>query len=132
MIRFLLSALIVTVITSTTRATPPSDGLLNAIANVESNNNPNAIGDAGKAIGIYQIHRPYWQDAVDHDPSIGGEYKDCFNPEYARRVVIAYMDRYAPPNASDEILARIHNGGPRGHKKSATLKYWSKVKKKMN
>lgn len=132
MIRSFLSVIIVAVITSTAHATSPSDVLLNAIASVESNNNPNAIGDNGKAIGIYQIHRAYWQDAVDHDPSIGGEYKDCFNPEYARRIVIAYMDRYAPANASDETLARIHNGGPRGHKKSATLKYWSKVKKKMN
>jgi hypothetical protein len=113
-------------------AAVPSEQLLSAIARVESDCNPSAIGDAGKAIGIYQIHRAYWQDAVDHDPSIGGEYKDCFNPEYARRIVIAYMNRYAPANASDETFARIHNGGPSGHKKSATLKYWSKVKKKMN
>lgn len=112
-------------------AAPPSDRLLDAIATVESDNNPEAVGDGGKAIGVFQIHRVYWQDAVQHDPSIGGQYEDCRDPAYARRIVIAYMDRYAPANASDETLARIHNGGPRGHKKAATNKYWNKVKKEM-
>ena len=110
---------------------PPSDRLLDAIATVESDNNPAAVGDGGKAIGVFQIHKVYWQDAVDHDPSIGGCYEDCRDPAYARRIVIAYMDRYAPANASDETLARIHNGGPRGHKKSATTKYWNKVKNQL-
>lgn len=112
-------------------SSPPSDALLNAISKVESNNNPNAVGDNGKAIGIYQIHLSYWKDAIEHDPSIGGSYEDCKNPEYARKIVIAYMDRYAPKNASDETLARIHNGGPMGYKKASTKKYWNKVKKEL-
>jgi hypothetical protein len=41
------------------------------------------------------------------------------------------MDRYAPKGASDEVLARIHNGGPKGYKKTATVKYWNKVKKEL-
>jgi len=28
-----------------------------------------------------------------------------------------------------EMLARIHNGGPRGYLKPATLKYWLKVQR---
>ena len=118
-------------IACTALGAPPSDRLLDAIAKVESDHNPKAVGDGGKAIGMFQIHRVYWQDAVQHDPSIGGRYEDCYDPAYARRIVIAYMDRYAPANASDETLARIHNGGPRGHKKAATNKYWNKVKKEM-
>jgi hypothetical protein len=127
----LLSVVALFAIACTALGAPPSDRLLDAIAKVESNHNPNAVGDDGKAIGVFQIHRVYWQDAVHHDPSIGGCYEDCRDPEYARRIVIAYMDRYAPANASDETLARIHNGGPRGHKKAATTKYWNKVKKAM-
>jgi hypothetical protein len=127
----LLSVVASFAIACTALGAPPSDRLLDAIAKVESNHNPNAVGDDGKAIGVFQIHRVYWQDAVQHDPSIGGCYEDCRDPEYARRIVIAYMDRYAPANASDETLARIHNGGPRGHKKAATTKYWNKVKKAM-
>jgi hypothetical protein len=30
-----------------------------------------------------------------------------------------------------EDIARIHNGGPSGHKKSATDGYWLKVKKEL-
>jgi hypothetical protein len=127
----LLVAASISVIVCSANAAPPSERLLDAIATVESGNNPNVVGDGGKAIGVFQIWRVYWQDAVQHDPSIGGCYEDCRDPEYARRIVIAYMDRYAPANASDETLARIHNGGPRGHKKAATTKYWNKVKKAM-
>ena len=51
---------------------------------------------------------------------------------YAERVVMAYLHRYAKKALADkdyEKLARIHNGGPRGHTKRATIKYWAKVEK---
>ncbi len=117
--------------------------LLPALAYVESGNNPKAVGDGGDAIGIYQIHRAYWQDAVDFDKTLGGSYNDCFNPEYAERVVRAYLKRYAPTNATVEQLARIHNGGcsilKKQHSKKAkdkkawdnTTKYWNKIKKEI-
>lgn len=95
---------------------------------MESGGDPRAVGDGGRAIGMYQIHRAYWQDAVDHDPSIGGTYRDCYDPAYAERIVRAYLSRYAPRGATLEQLARIHNGGPKGHLKKATLGYWTKVR----
>lgn len=100
---------------------------LDAICKVESRGDVNAVGDDGKAIGPFQIWRSYWQDAVEFDKSIGGRYEDCKDPAYARRIVQAYMARYAPRGASWETMARIHNGGPRGHRKAATAKYWVKV-----
>lgn len=103
--------------------------LLAAIRQVESGGNDKAVGDNGKAIGPYQIHKVYWQDAVDFDKKIGGSYQDCYEPEYAERVVRAYMRRYAPKNSSDEVFARIHNGGPKGASRKATKPYWDKVKK---
>ncbi len=120
--------------TSAAVAVPPPanldiDPLLNAIQKVETGGckNPSeAVGDGGKAIGPFQIHEVYWRDAVEHDPSIGGKYTDCKDPAYARKIVIAYCSRYAP-NWNAETIARIHNGGPKGHKKSATVKYWRKV-----
>jgi hypothetical protein len=110
--------------------------VLTAIRTVESNNNPDAVGDNGNAIGIYQIWRSYHKDAVEFD-SIGGRYSDCFNPAYADRVVRAYMRRYANERrlgrpVTQQDIARIHNGGPNGWRKSATLKYWEKVKKELN
>jgi hypothetical protein len=114
---------------------PPSDydtdRILNAIRQVETGGckNPSeAVGDGGKAIGPFQIHKVYWQDAVEHDPSIGGVYADCKDEAYARRIVIAYLSRYCK-SWSDETVARIHNGGPSGHKRQSTVKYWRKVDK---
>ena len=110
--------------------------LLDAIRIVESGGNDNAGGDGGNAIGPYQIWRNYWKDAVDHDPSIGGKYEDCFDQKYAEKIVNAYMDRYAIPrrlghDPTFEDIARIHNGGPNGHRKKATVSYWEKVQKEL-
>jgi hypothetical protein len=99
---------------------------------VETGGQPNegrdAVGDGGAALGPYQIHREYWQDAVERDKSLGGTYEDVKDPAYAERVVRAYMARYAPKGADFETLARIHNGGPKGAKKESTMGYWGRVK----
>ena len=105
---------------------------LDAVAEVESGHDDKATGDDGKAIGRYQIWSIYWDDAKAFAPAIKGEYSDCRNKEYAERIVVAYLLRYAK-NAIEvrdyQTLARIHNGGPRGARKTATLKYWEKVEK---
>jgi hypothetical protein len=102
-----------------------------AIRIVESNGNPDAVGDHGQAIGCYQIWRDYWQDATEFS-NIGGSYNDCFNCDYAHEIVIAYMNRYATEDrlkrpVTFEDIARIHNGGPNGYRKESTKKYWTKV-----
>jgi len=84
-----------------------------------------ATGDGGKALGPYQIHRAYWKDS-----GLAGSHEDCRDPAYAREVVQAYWRRYCPRELAEgnlEVLARVHNGGPEGHKKSATLRFWRKV-----
>lgn len=86
-------------------------------------------GDRGRSIGPLQIGRLYWRDAVGFDPSLGGRYEDCRAVGYARRVVRAYMRRYVPEawaTADAEVIARTHNGGPRGPSKRSTLRYWEK------
>ena len=98
----------------------------------------NAVGDGGASLGPYQISRAYYNDAVEQDPSLhdGGKgYVNVMGPgsmEYSERVIQAYMDRYATERqldhpASDEDIARIHNGGPNGYRWHSTLKYWRKV-----
>lgn len=107
--------------------------LLDALATVESNNNDDAVGDAGKALGRYQIWEIYWQDAVENCPDLKRAGYECVKDKvYAERVLVAYMLRYAKQAIADkdyQKLSRIHNGGPRGHKKKATLPYWNKVNK---
>ena len=108
--------------------------ILDAIERVETGGHrdpSNAVGDSGRALGPMQIHKVYWQDAVQHDPSLvanGETYQSVRNRAYARRVVMAYWSRYAKSWTAEE-LARIHNGGPRGHKVKGTLGYWAKVRK---
>lgn len=132
--------------TATPTATPTGatiDGdlrkLLDAIRLVESGGVPNegteATGDTGKALGPYQIWKSYWQDAYDKDKSLGGVYEDVKKKDYAERVIVAYWKRYCSAALGDpttldnkEILARVHNGGPKGATKSGTLNYWTKVK----
>ena len=105
--------------------------LLKAIRIVESNNNPDAVGDNGNAIGIYQIWKNYHTDACMAG-NISGDYLDCYDPVYAENVVVEYMKRYATKRrlgtVTPEKVARIHNGGPNGWKIGATDKYWAKVK----
>lgn len=129
---------IVTILTvaSTAVAVPPPKGIdldrvLDAIQKVETGGckNPSAaVGDGGKAIGPLQIHRAYWQDAIDFDPSIGGKYEDCKNEAYAREITIAYLTRYAP-DWNIRTLAGTHNGGPKGAKNPKTVNYREKVAK---
>jgi len=107
--------------------------LLDALRKVESgglkDGGRKATGDGNKAIGPFQIHRPYWEDS-----KVPGKYEDCREPEYARKVVQAYWKRYAAKAliAVDvETLARIHNGGPDGARQECTLPFWSKVEREL-
>jgi len=111
--------------------------LLDAMCEVESNCDPTKVGKANE-IGWYQILPDFWTDALEYDPSIGGEYEDVAkDKEYAEKVILAYWDRYATIKRlgrvpTDEDRARIHNGGPNGYKKEATIAYWSKVRKELD
>lgn len=84
-------------------------------------------GDDGRAIGPYQIHREYFEDAAV--PNLA--YEDCRLQGIGEIVIGAYMRRYCPEaweRGDWETVARIHNGGPRGAQKSSTLKYWRDVR----
>ena len=113
---------------------------LDAIRKVETGGMPKggigAIGDNGKAYGPYQIWSPYWQDS-----GVKGSHAHCLNSKvYSEKVIQGYMFRYAPRQlgrlmagrgtlADIEWITRIHNGGPKGYRKTATLKYWRKIKR---
>ena len=108
----------------------------NALHQVESSGRTGrVIGDNGRALGPLQIHREYFQDAVEVDPSLGKNYNQVTDLGFAKRVVTAYVKRYAPKAVATndfQTLARVHNGGPRGHKNPATVGYWNKIKKNLN
>jgi len=105
--------------------------LLAAIRQVESGGNDRAIGDGGKAIGPYQLHREYWIDGGGEP----GRYRlDAWDAAACRPVILGYWKRYCPAAlaAGDaRTLARVHNGGPNGARKAATLPYWRKVQRQL-
>jgi hypothetical protein len=120
-----LAALLL-VLCATAHAAPP-DNFFRALHIVETSGKLGpTIGDNGKALGPLQIHRAYHSDS-----RVAGDYSRCADLDYSKRVVTAYLKRYAPQAwaAGDvETLARIHNGGPKGAIKPATKGYATKVK----
>jgi hypothetical protein len=117
------------------RTTWDRRAILDAIRWVESRDR-DAVpdGDGGLAIGPYQIHEVYWRDALRSEPSLGGTYQDCRRRAYAEKVVAAYMRLHVPDaweRGDGETIARVHNGGPRGAGKNATLGYWQRVRARL-
>lgn len=127
----ILVAAIAAVLSSQLHAAP-SPAFFRALHQVETSGRLGAIrGDNGRALGPLQIHRAYWQDS-----GVPGRYEDCADLQYSIRVVSAYLRRYARAawdrgDSEAHILARIHNGGPQGHRKTATLGYAAKVRRAM-
>ena len=114
---------------------------LDAIKQVEtgSGSGIGVKGDGGRAAGPLQIHRIYHTDAAERDRALTSYQRCLTDRAYSERVVRAYMRRYAPAAAARlkagtgtladvERVSRIHNGGPRGHRKQATQKYWLRVR----
>ena len=108
--------------------------LLDAIEWVESKGNPLAVGDDGAAVGSYQIHKIYVDDcnricSMGMGGYTGGfDYDDRLSTKMSRRMARVYLTYYG---GTIEEMARKHNGGPRGHKKDATLDYWAKIKARL-
>ena len=104
----------------------PSDRLLDAIRQVESSGGVYTVGDGGKAVGPYQL----WKVYVDDVNRIAGTkytYADRMDEKKSREMVKIYLSHYG--NRLTELeMARIHNGGPKGHKKQSTVKYAEKIK----
>lgn len=119
-----------------TMAGTPSDEFFVALSFVESSDRDNVIGDNGKAYGRYQIRQKYLDDANSY---AGTSYtlNDMLDPEKAKAVVIAYMNRYATKarlghEPTNEDFARIHNGGLNGFKHEGTIPYWNKIQRALN
>ena len=105
------------------------DDLLDAIEFVESGGEEYpevCIGDGGDAVGAYQIHKIYVDDAnriVGWDKFL---YADRWDRDNSREMTSIVIQHYG--KGDFETMARIHNGGPNGWKKESTKKYWNKVK----
>ena len=112
---------------ATAHAAPP-ESFWRALHLVETSGRHGPIlGDNGRSLGPLQISRAYFTDS-----RVGGTYEQVVDLGFARKVVSAYLQRYAPQAwaAGDVVtLARIHNGGPAGGRKAATVNYGAKVQR---
>lgn len=82
-----------------------------------------------------QIHQAYCIDASQY-ANKPWKHEDAFDHLTAIEMFKAYMGRYATPerlgrDVTAEDIARIHNGGLYGYKRSSTDAYWAKVKAKL-
>jgi hypothetical protein len=120
----------------------PSDALWHATVQVESKGNPHAYNPRDGASGIAQIRSVCLADVnrIARERGLGERYAaaDLTDPAKARRLWALYLDYYgdvyekqtgrAP---TDEIYARIWNGGPTGWRKAATREYWERIRSAM-
>lgn len=100
-----------------------SDLLIKSLIQQESSGNDRAFNKKENAVGCLQIRPGYFKDAQEADPSLCNlKHSDCYDREVSIRVFRAYMKKYGK-GKSDIEMARIHNGGPKGHTKSSTDGY---------
>ena len=130
--KIIVACLMLVAISSNSQTLKLNEKFINAINQVEAGgrHTGSIIGDGGKAIGPFQLHRDYWIDATKFDKTIGGSYSQCADYNYSKRIVAAYLTRYGAKyiKSNDfESLARIHNGGPNGYRYKGTISYWHKV-----
>jgi hypothetical protein len=121
-------------------APPPQllvvQNLVDAIAVVETGGEfspDRSVGDGGLSRGRFQIGKAFWLDS-----GVKATYQEAWsNPLIGQQVMLAYWARYSGVKrglntpitmATAEWMARTHNGGPKGYRKQATVKYWRKVK----
>jgi len=113
--------------------------LVSALILVESRGNDSAIGDrhlvGEEAVGALQI-RPVMVREVNRILKIQKsdkryKLKDRFNREKTLEMFYIWKN-YHHKDSDFETIARNWNGGPRGYKRSSTLRYWKKVQKELD
>ncbi len=127
-----MRSLLLTLALACTVSAAPSESFWRGLHIVESGGRRTGVilGDQGRSRGPLQIMRGYHADS-----RVAGAYEQVDDLAYSRKVVTAYLKRYAPKAwaAGDiETLARIHNGGPRGHLKPQTKAYAERVRRAMH
>jgi len=78
------------------------------------------VNGQARALGPYQIHRAYFKDS-----KVKGDYSQCSDLTFSRKVVSAYLAIKAPKAwaAGDcNVLFRTHNGGPAAMRATGTTK----------
>lgn len=105
--------------------------IIDALIYVESRGNDSAYNSSEEAVGCLQI-RPIMVREVNRILKKTGQderydMEDRWDREKSLDMFHIWRE-YHHPNSTDEVIARNWNGGPNGFNKESTLKYWKKVK----
>lgn len=107
------------------------DRVFHVLAQLESGGNPAAYNEREEAAGLYQIRPIYVADANRIIGQDEFSLDDRWSVERSQAMIAVYWSHYATSkrlgrNPTVEDLARIHNGGPNGWKKTTTDSYAAK------
>jgi hypothetical protein len=105
--------------------------ITSALIYVESRGKDSAYNSSEDAVGCLQI-RPIMVREVNRILKKTGkeerfDLEDRWDREKSLDMFHIWRE-YHHPNSTDEVIARNWNGGPNGFNKESTLKYWKKVK----
>lgn len=146
--RKLITTAVITLALFAVAMTPANESVLvkdlfyKSIVWVESKGSTTAKTRDG-SLGIVQI-RPVMVKEVNRICREQGREErytlnDRLDPKKSYEMFWIYQDFYHPEInwenitlAEMEVMAKRWNGGPNGHKKKSTKKYWRKVSKKLN
>ena len=108
--------------------------IIEAISQVESSGNPNAVSKDGTCVGLLQIQKIVVDDCNQYlkikKSKKRYQYADRYNREKSIEMFLLYQERYNPTNDVEKGV-RIWNGGPNGFKIKSTIQYYNRVLKKM-
>lgn len=104
--------------------------MVNALIMIESSGNNNAYCKSEDAVGCLQIRRTMVRDINRILKRKGSSQRFKFKDRWDRSKSIEMFNIYCQYYnlQSPEVISRCWNGGPKGHKKESTRKYWTKVK----
>jgi soluble lytic murein transglycosylase-like protein len=103
--------------------------LLSALIQIESNGNDHARGRHGE-LGALQIKSIMVRD-INRIMGTHYTHQQVTNRATATFIANAYLSHYGR-NLSDESLARLWQGGPKGSKKSSTRAYGRRVMRELH
>lgn len=109
--------------------------MLPYIAQIETQNGQFVYGDGGKAVGDLQI----WTVVIDDVNTRCGTnyaYSDRYSRQKSEEIFHLYLEiwgnhyrKKTGKEPTEEVYARIWNGGPYGWRKSKTKRYYNKYVK---
>ena len=104
--------------------------VINAIARVESNNNPRAMGGGG-SVGLLQITPILVRDCnkilAKQNSTKRYTLADRYNPEKSKEMFVIIQEYYNPSHNVEKAI-RLWNGGP-NYSVRGTQRYDNKVRK---